>query len=100
MGLHPLEKILRAPMVAGVRPSWHRQTRDTNLPNALSDRKPMHNINHKLRAVKYVTLFWAIFYPLPPVTLRHTFRDPPKVRHTSRTPPFLEGLVHKTGTKT
>src|SRR6218665_2392242 len=36
---------------------------------------------------KYVTLFLAIFYPLPPGTLRHTSRDPPKVRHTTRTRP-------------
>src|SRR6218665_3890549 len=29
------------------------------------------------------------FLPPPPVTLRHTSRDPPKVRHTSRTPPIF-----------
>src|SRR6218665_2216346 len=28
------------------------------------------------------------FDPLPPVTLCHTSRDPPKERHTSRTPPI------------
>src|SRR6218665_1826157 len=39
------------------------------------------------------------FLPAPPVTLRHTSRDPPKVRHTSRTPRFLEGLVQKSRTK-
>src|SRR6218665_3952753 len=51
-------------------------------------------------SIKYVTLFLANFYPLPPpVTLRHTSRDPPKLRHTSRTPRFLEGLVQKTRTK-
>src|SRR6218665_413235 len=27
--------------------SWHRQTRDTNLLNALLDRKPMQSINYK-----------------------------------------------------
>src|SRR6218665_1821703 len=50
-------------------------------------------------SIKYVTLFLANFYPPPPVTLRHTSRDPPKVRHTSRTPRFLEGLVQKPGQK-
>jgi len=34
--------------LAGVRPSWHRQTRDMNLLNALPDRKPMQSINYKL----------------------------------------------------
>src|SRR6218665_622547 len=44
--------------------------------------------------------FWPIFTPLPPVTLCHTSRDPPKVRHTSRTPPiYLVGLVQKIRTK-
>ena len=37
--------------------------------------------------------------PFPPVTLRHTSRDPPKVRHTSRTPRFLERLVQKSPDK-
>src|SRR6218665_229005 len=51
-------------------------------------------------SIKYATLFWPTFYPPPPVTLRHTSRDPPKVCHTSRTPHrFLEGLVQKTRTK-
>src|SRR6218665_1131084 len=49
-------------------------------------------------SIKYVTLFWANFYPFSPVTLCHTSRDP-KVRHTSRTPPFLVGLVQNTRTK-
>jgi len=31
----------------------------------------------------------ANFDPLPPVTLCHTSRDPPKVHHTSRTPPIF-----------
>src|SRR6218665_1025505 len=48
------------------------------LPRSLSSRGP---------SIKYVTLFLANFHPPPPVTLRHTSRDPPKVRHTSRTPP-------------
>src|SRR6218665_608509 len=39
-------------------------------------------------SIKYVTLFLANFHPLPPVTLCHTSRHPPKVRHTSRTPIF------------
>src|SRR6218665_1912744 len=33
-------------------------------------------------SIKYVTVFLANFHPPPPVTLRHTSRDPPKVRHT------------------
>src|SRR6218665_1151730 len=41
-------------------------------------------------SIKYVTLFWTNFDPLPPpVTLCHTSQDPTKVRHTSRTPQFL-----------
>jgi len=42
-------------------------------------------------SIKYVTLFFANFYPSPPVTLCHTSRDPPKVglRHTSRPPIFI-----------
>src|SRR6218665_1589999 len=44
-------------------------------------------------------LFLANFTPPPPLTLRHTSRDPPKVRHTSRTPRFLEGIVQNTQTK-
>src|SRR6218665_2424635 len=40
-------------------------------------------------SIKYVTLLFANLYPLPPVTLCHTFLDPPKVRHTSRTPPIF-----------
>src|SRR6218665_3494475 len=50
-------------------------------------------------SIKYVTLFWANFYPLP---LSHFVTHPgtPKVRHTSRTPPdFLVGLVQKIRTK-
>src|SRR6218665_3923264 len=43
--------------------------------------------------------FWPILTPLPPVTLCHTSRDPPKVRHTSRTPRFFVSLVQKTRTK-
>ena len=40
------------------------------------------------------------FLPLPPVTLCHTSRDPPKVRHISDPPPiFLVGLVQKIRTK-
>src|SRR6218665_146430 len=39
-------------------------------------------------SIKYVTLFLVNFDPLPPVTLCHTSRDPPKVRHTSGTPTF------------
>src|SRR6218665_1946989 len=50
-------------------------------------------------SIKYVTLFLANFDPLPPVTLCHTSRDPPKVRHTSWTPRFLVGLVQKPGQK-
>src|SRR6218665_614520 len=50
-------------------------------------------------SIKYVTQFLANFDPLPPVTLCHTSRDPPKVRHTSRTPRFLVGLVQKSRTK-
>src|SRR6218665_18983 len=42
----------------------------------------------KLGAVHKVRhAIFGQFLPLPPVTLRHTSRDPPKVRHTSRTPP-------------
>src|SRR6218665_2551043 len=52
----------------------------------------VHKVHH--------TIFGQFLPPLPPVTLRHTSRDPPKVHHTSRTPPrFLEGLVQKTRTK-
>src|SRR6218665_42781 len=36
----------------------------------------------------YVSLYLANFDPLPPATLCHTSRDPPKVRHTSPTPIF------------
>src|SRR6218665_1253465 len=52
-------------------------------------------------SIKYVTLFLANFYPLPPVTLRHTSRDPPKVRHTTRTrpPPISRRPSTKTRTK-
>src|SRR6218665_474776 len=50
-------------------------------------------------SIKYVTLFLANFDPPLPVTLCHTFRDPPKVRHTSRTPQFLVHLVQKIRTK-
>src|SRR6218665_2182535 len=41
-------------------------------------------------SIKYVTLFLAIFDPLPSpcLTLSHV-SGPPKVRHTSRTPQFL-----------
>src|SRR6218665_1653592 len=37
-------------------------------------------------SIEYVTLFLANFYPLPPVTLRHTSRDPPKVYVTQLEP--------------
>src|SRR6218665_385137 len=40
-------------------------------------------------SIKYVTLFWPILTLLPPVTLCHTPRDPPKVHHTSRNPQFF-----------
>ena len=44
----------------------------------------------KLGAVHKVRhAIFGQFLPLPPVTLRHTSRDPPKVRHTSRTPPIF-----------
>ena len=53
--------------------------------------------------------FWAVhkvrhaifgqFLSPPPVTLRHTFRDPPKVRHTSRTPDFQKAQYKKPGQK-
>src|SRR6218665_845725 len=36
---------------------------------------------------------------LPPVTLRHTSRDPPKVRHTSRNPPIFRRPSTKTQKK-
>src|SRR6218665_635945 len=45
--------------------------------------------NEKGPSIKYVTLFWPFLTPLPPVTLSHTSRRPPKVRHTSRTPPIF-----------
>src|SRR6218665_2931715 len=45
-------------------------------------------------SIKYVTLFWPILTPAPPVTLCH-IPGPTKVRHTSRTPPILKGLVQK-----
>src|SRR6218665_1018224 len=49
-------------------------------------------------SIKYVTLFLANFYP--PVTLRHTSRDPPEsTSHISDSPRFLEGLVQKTQRK-
>src|SRR6218665_1121968 len=38
-------------------------------------------------SIKYVTLFLAIFYPLPCHTLPH-IPGPQKVRRTSRTPPL------------
>src|SRR6218665_3613038 len=42
--------------------------------------------------------FWPILTLLPPVTLCHTSRDPPKVCHASRTSPqFLVGIVQKSG---
>src|SRR6218665_4130122 len=39
-------------------------------------------------SIKYVTLFWANFYPLPSPchALSHFPGPPPKVRHTSRNP--------------
>src|SRR6218665_1834598 len=39
----------------------------------------VHKVHH--------AIFGQFLPSLPPVTLRHTSRDPPKVRHTSRTPP-------------
>ena len=40
-------------------------------------------------SIKYVTLFLANFYPPPPVTLRHTSRDPPEsTSHISDLPPI------------
>src|SRR6218665_266220 len=54
--------------------------------------------NHLGPSIEYVTLFLANFDP--PVTLCHTFLDPPpKVRHTSRPPRFLALLVQKSRTK-
>src|SRR6218665_590383 len=51
-------------------------------------------------SIKYVTLFWPIFTPLPSVTLCHTSRDPPEsTSHISEPPRFLVGLVEKTQTK-
>src|SRR6218665_1264726 len=50
-------------------------------------------------SIKYIMLFLANFYPLPPVTLRHTSRDPPRKYVTHLGSPFLEGLVQKTRTK-
>src|SRR6218665_1802600 len=50
-------------------------------------------------SIKYVTLFLANFYPPPPVTLRHTSRDPsPESTSHISDPRFLEGLVQKTRT--
>src|SRR6218665_2103256 len=42
-------------------------------------------------SIKYVTLFWTNFDPLPYHTLSH-ISGPPKVRHTFRNPKFL--VVH------
>src|SRR6218665_3983015 len=50
----------------------------------------------KLGAVHKVRhAIFGQFLPLPPVTLRHTSRDPPKVRHTSRTPPIFRRPIRK-----
>src|SRR6218665_2368600 len=50
-------------------------------------------------SIKYVTLFLANFDSLPPVTLCHTFRDPPKYTTHLGPPRFLVGLVQKPGQK-
>src|SRR6218665_2694210 len=50
-------------------------------------------------SIKYVTLFLAIFYPLPLSHFATHPGTPPKVRHTSRTPRLLKSLVQKTRTK-
>src|SRR6218665_3196644 len=62
---------------------------------------PGHQTTSARQSIKYVTIFLAIFDPLPPVTLCHTPRDPPRkyVTHLGP-PPFLVGLVQKTRTKT
>src|SRR6218665_929470 len=63
----------------------------------------VHGWHHRpnqgtVQKVRYA--IFGQFLPPPPVTLRHTSRDPPKVRQTTRTRPrFLEGLVQKTRTK-
>src|SRR6218665_90764 len=45
---------------------------------------------------KYVTLFWANFAPLLPVTLCHTSRDHPKsTSHISEHPPIFSRLSTK-----
>src|SRR6218665_1256596 len=46
--------------------------------------------NHEGPSIKYVTLPLANFYPPPPVTLRHTSRDPPRkyVTHLGPPPPI------------
>src|SRR6218665_2572941 len=44
-------------------------------------------------------LFLANFDLLPPVTLCHTSRDPPKSTSHISDPPFLVGLLPKTRTK-
>src|SRR6218665_2085032 len=50
-------------------------------------------------SIKYVTLFLANFYPPPPVTLRHTSRDPPESTSHISDPQFFEGLVQNPGQK-
>src|SRR6218665_1968661 len=51
-------------------------------------------------SIKYVTLLLANIDSSPPVTLCHTFRDPPKKYVAHLGPPFLVGLVQETSTKT
>src|SRR6218665_3034423 len=49
--------------------------------------------------IKYVTLFLANFYPPPPVTLRHTSRDPPKSTSHISAPPISRRPSTKTPDK-
>src|SRR6218665_1995048 len=44
--------------------------------------RPNQGSVHKVRYA-----IFGQFLPPPPVTFRHTYRDPPKVRHTTRTRP-------------
>ena len=69
-----------------------------NFPFITPFRSSPYLINIYMGAVNKVrhAIFGQFLHPLPPVTLCHTSRDPPKVRHTSRTPPrLLKGLVQK-----
>src|SRR6218665_1730070 len=78
------------------RPSSAMRTNSSNEGGRLVGRRVAWD---KGPSIKYVTLFLDNFYPPTPVTLRHTFRDPPKVRHTSRTPPIFRRPSPKTPDK-